>query len=96
MTTQAYEFRVDGRLTDQAREAFCDMRIEEAPTGAILYGDVIDESHLLGILAQCRLLGLVLVSAHRVSPREGQGRAGQVPNPRGAVTDLSAYRSRGR
>ena len=66
MTTNAYEFRVDGRLTDQAREAFCDMRIEELPAGATLYGDVIDESHLLGILAQCRTLGLVVVSAHRV------------------------------
>lgn len=96
MTTKAYEFRVDGRLTDQAREAFCDMRIEEGPTGATLYGDVIDESHLLGILAQCRLLGLTIVSAHRASPREGQGRAEQLPVPRDAVTDLSAYRSRGR
>jgi hypothetical protein len=67
MTTTTYEFRVDGRLTDQAREAFCDMRIEEMPSGATLYGDVIDESHLLGILAQCRTLGLVVVSAHRAS-----------------------------
>jgi hypothetical protein len=30
---------------------------------------VIDESHLLGIMVQCRALGLVLVSAHRVSTR---------------------------
>ena len=67
MTTDLYVFRVDGRLTDQAREAFCDMRIEEIPSGATLYGDVIDESHLLGIMAQCRTLGLVVVSAHRVS-----------------------------
>jgi hypothetical protein len=64
MTTK-YEFRVDGRLTDQAREAFCDMRIEEVSSGAILCGDVIDESHLLGIMAQCRTLGLVVVSAQR-------------------------------
>ena len=67
MATKVYEFRVDGRLTDQAREAFCDMRIEEVPAGATLYGDVIDESHLLGIMAQCRTLGLVVVSAHRVT-----------------------------
>jgi hypothetical protein len=95
MTTMPYEFRVDGRLTDQAREAFCDMRIEEAPAGVTLYGDVIDESHLLGILAQCRTLGLVVVSAHRVVPRQ-QGRAGQSPGSRNTVTDLSTYRSRGR
>ncbi len=61
-----YEFRVDGRLTDQAREAFCDMRIDESPTGATLSGEIIDESHLLGILAQCRTLGLVVVSAQRI------------------------------
>jgi hypothetical protein len=63
-TTKPYEFRVDGRLTDQAREAFCDMRIEESAAGATLYGEVIDESHLLGIVAQCRTLGLVVISAH--------------------------------
>ena len=61
-----YEFRVDGRLTDQAREAFCDMRIDESPTGATLSGEIIDESHLLGIVAQCRMLGLVVVSAQRI------------------------------
>ena len=72
MTTTFYEFRVDGRLSDQAREAFCDMRIEELPAGATLCCEVIDESHLLGIMAQCRTLGLVVVSAHRVpSPRSG-------------------------
>ena len=66
MMTSQYEFQVDGRLTEQAREAFCDMRIEERPDGASLYGEVIDESHLLGIMAQCRTLGLVVVSAHRI------------------------------
>ncbi|WP_209305150.1 hypothetical protein [Blastococcus sp. CT_GayMR20] len=94
--TTAYEFRMDGRLTEQAREAFCDMRIEEEPAGVTLYGDVIDESHLLGILAQCRMLGLVVVSAHRVLPRADHGRAGSLPHPRDTVTDLSTYRSRRR
>jgi hypothetical protein len=64
---RSYEFRVDGRLTDQAREAFCDMRIEELPAGARLYGEVIDEAHLMGIMAQCRTLGLVVVSANRIA-----------------------------
>jgi hypothetical protein len=65
--TRPYEFLLDGRLTDQAREAFCDMRIEEGPAGVRLYGEVIDEAHLMGILAQCRTLGLVVVSANRIS-----------------------------
>jgi hypothetical protein len=66
MPTGRYEVRVDGRLTAHAREAFCDMRMTEHATGATLCGDVVDESHLLGILAQCRTLGLVVVSARRV------------------------------
>ncbi len=66
MTTKMYEFRVDGQLSEQAREAFCDMRIEEDSAGATLFCDVIDESHLLGIMAQIRTLGLVVVSAHRI------------------------------
>jgi len=65
--TSLYQFRVDGPVTDQAREAFCDMTIDELPAGATLSGEVIDESHLLGIMAQCRTLGLVIVSAHRVA-----------------------------
>ena len=67
MMATPYEFRVDGRLTDQAREAFCDMRIEELPAGARLYGQVIDESQPLGIMAQCRTLGLGVVCAKRGS-----------------------------
>jgi hypothetical protein len=66
MTTEVYAFRVDGQLSDQAREVLCDMRIEEVSAGARLYCDVIDECHLLGILAQFRTLGLTVVSAHRV------------------------------
>jgi hypothetical protein len=67
MATKAYAFRVDGRLSDQAWETLCDMRIEEHLGGATLYSEVIDESHLLGIMAQLRVLGLVVVSAHRLS-----------------------------
>jgi hypothetical protein len=61
-----YEFRVDGRLSEQVREAFCDMRVEELPTGARLSGEVTDESHLMGILAQLDALDLVVVSARRL------------------------------
>ena len=62
-----YEFQVDGWITDAAREAFCDMSIDELPDGALMYGDVTDESHLLGIIAQFRSLGLIVVSARRVA-----------------------------
>jgi hypothetical protein len=71
MGPSTYEFRVDGRLTDQAREAFCDMDIEEIPEGATFSGEVIDESHLLGIMAQCRTLGLIVVSARPIAGARG-------------------------
>jgi len=74
MVPTLYESRVEGRLTDQAREAFCDMRIEEIPEGATFSGTVIDllrhgdrRVAPAGIMAQCRMLGLVVVSARRVA-----------------------------
>ena len=82
MMTSLYEFRLDGHLTAEAREAFCDMCIEDGPAGATVRGEVIDESHLLGILAQCRTLGLSIVSAQRlpVSPHDpGPGRTTHSP-----------------
>ncbi|GAA4924383.1 hypothetical protein EV188_105280 [Actinomycetospora succinea] len=64
MTDRFYEFRVDGSLPAQAREAFCDMEVREIRPGAVLRGAVIDDAHLHGILEQLRLLGLTVVSAH--------------------------------
>jgi hypothetical protein len=44
------------------------MCIQEYPAGVHLHGDVMDEAHLLGILAQFHALDLVVVSAQRASP----------------------------
>jgi hypothetical protein len=57
-----YEFRVDGVLSDEARSTFTDMRIVELPPQTLMDGEVIDESHLHGILAQLAALGLTVVS----------------------------------
>ena len=54
MGTRRYEFRVDGRLSEEARTAFVDMRITEAPPQTIIDGEVLDESHLHGIIVQLR------------------------------------------
>lgn len=62
MTTRRYEFRVDGRLSDEARAAFLDMRVSEAPPQTVLDGEVLDESHLHGIIAQFQVLGITVVS----------------------------------
>ena len=66
MGTTRYEFRVDGRLTEEARTAFVGMRISEAPPQTIIDGEVLDESHLHGIIVQLQVLGITVVSVHPV------------------------------
>ena len=58
-----YEFRVDGVLSDEARAVFADMRITELPRQTLIDGEVMDESHLRGVIAQLSALGLNLISA---------------------------------
>jgi hypothetical protein len=62
MGTRRYEFRVDGRLSEEARAAFVDMRITEAPPQTVIDGEVLDESHLHGIIVQLQVLGITVVS----------------------------------
>lgn len=57
-----YEFRVDGVLSEEARVALGDMRITELPPQTVIDGEVLDDSHLHGIIAQLDALGLTLVS----------------------------------
>ena len=65
MTTH-YEFRVDGRLAEEARGAFAGMRITEMPPQTVIDGEVLDESHLHGIIVQLQALGITVVSVHPV------------------------------
>jgi hypothetical protein len=57
-----YEFRIDGVLSDESRDVFPDMRVVELPPQTLMEGEVIDESHLHGILAQLVALGVTVVS----------------------------------
>lgn len=66
MTAMKYEFRVDGVLPGEVRAAFVDMRITQAPVQTVIDGEVMDESHLLGIIAQLQALGIDVVSVHPV------------------------------
>jgi len=66
MAARRYEFRVEGTLSEDARDAFVDMRITEVPLQTVLDGEVLDESHLQGIIAQLQALGITVVSVHPV------------------------------
>jgi hypothetical protein len=85
MTSTMYEFRVDGRLPEHSREAFCGMFVEEIPPGVLLRGAVMDEPHLLGIIDQLRLLGLSLVSVRPMArARHAAERPTGMASPTGA------------
>ncbi|HEY0815498.1 MAG TPA: hypothetical protein VGE11_19690 [Pseudonocardia sp.] len=66
MGATRYEFRVEGVLSDDARTAFAGMCVTEALPQTVIDGDVLDESHLHGIIAQLQSLGFTLVSAQPV------------------------------
>jgi hypothetical protein len=58
-----YEFRVEPAVPAAAHDVFCDMALEDTPTGTVLRGDVVDDAHLHGVLAQLRAFELTVVSA---------------------------------
>lgn len=66
MTTRRYEFRVAGLLSTRVQGAFPDMTVLHAPPQTIILGEVLDESHLHGVLAQIQNLGLHVVSVQEV------------------------------
>jgi hypothetical protein len=70
-----YEFRGSGLLSERTRAAFPDMSVVAAPPETIILGDVLDESHLHGVLALIQNLGLHVVSVHQIPavPRAGAG-----------------------
>lgn len=66
MAVMRFEFRVDGRMSQADRDGFTDMRIREAPLQTVLEGEVVDESHLYGIIAQLEALGIIVVSMRQI------------------------------
>jgi hypothetical protein len=71
-----YEIRVDGILSDDDRADFTGMRIIELPPQTLIDGEVVDESHLHGIIAQLDALGLSVVSV-MPGPEESSSPSGR-------------------
>lgn len=75
-----YEFRVSGRLSDQARRAvgdFGELHVVESPPETLLYCVGADESRLHGVLVLLEQLGLHVVSVARAqTPRRSRGQPG--------------------
>ncbi|MGW1160122.1 hypothetical protein ACWD5Q_34440 [Streptomyces sp. NPDC002513] len=61
-----YEIRVDGRLPRALSEAFPAMDSCVVSGQTVLFGQVIDEAQLYGLLARCQSLGLRVVEMRRL------------------------------
>jgi hypothetical protein len=66
VTSQRYEFRVAGLLSERTRGAFPDMTVVDAPPETVILGEVVDESHLHGVLSLIQDLGLRIVAVNQV------------------------------
>ena len=53
-------------MAERTRDAFPDMTVVDAPAETIILGEVVDESHLHGVLALIQDLGLRVVSINEV------------------------------
>ncbi|CAM5658140.1 hypothetical protein GCM10010261_62310 [Streptomyces pilosus] len=67
-----YEFRVHGPGPASAAEVFPEMEAATLGEDTVLYGAVIDEAHLFGLLARFRVLGVLVTEMRQVpSPIDG-------------------------
>jgi hypothetical protein len=61
-----YEVRVNGRLSERARSAFCTMDVRPVPPQTIMFGELSGPSELRDLLALCSAMGLQVVSLQRL------------------------------
>lgn len=65
MPRRRYEFRITGKLSEGARDAFPGMSVAEVPAETVITGDVDDDGDIQEILTVIQSLGLQLVSVRR-------------------------------
>jgi hypothetical protein len=53
-----YEIRVDGHLSDALKAAFPELDHVVMSGQTVLFGQVVDEAQLFGLLTRCQSLGL--------------------------------------
>lgn len=65
-TPHVYEIRIAGHLGSSLSRTFEGLAARHANGDTILYGNLVDQAALYGILMQLRDLGLELISINRV------------------------------
>jgi hypothetical protein len=66
MDRARYEVRVNGRLSERARGAFCTMAVRPVPAQTIMFGELSEPAELRDLLALCNAMGLQVVSLQRL------------------------------
>ncbi|MFF8832502.1 hypothetical protein [Streptomyces sp. NPDC015131] len=61
-----YEIRVEGHLSEALTGAFPELRHVVMSGQTVLYGPVVDEAQLYGLLARCQSLGLRVLEMRQV------------------------------
>ncbi|AYN38287.1 hypothetical protein D9753_04385 [Streptomyces dangxiongensis] len=61
-----YEIRVDGHMSETLAQAFPELERVLMSGQTVLFGHVIDEAHLYGLLNRCRSLGLRVVEMRQL------------------------------
>jgi hypothetical protein len=61
-----YRITIRGRLSQRFAGAFEDMTLETDSGVTILFGDIMDQAHLYGVLDRIRDFGLELLSVEEV------------------------------
>lgn len=61
-----YEIRVDGHMSETLVSAFPELEHVVISGQTVLYGPVVDEAHLYGLLARFQSLGLHVVELRRL------------------------------
>ncbi|MBX9359847.1 hypothetical protein ACF09Y_35120 [Streptomyces massasporeus] len=61
-----YEIRVEGHLSETLAKAFPELGHVVMAGQTILFGPVVDDAHLFGLLARCQSLGLRVVEMRPV------------------------------
>lgn len=66
MSAERYELRIEGRVSEDVSQDFSGFEVREAPPETLMYGEVVDDAHLHGILARLQDLGLRVTSFRTV------------------------------
>jgi hypothetical protein len=77
-------------MSERVQQAFCDfgeLRVVHTPPETIIYGPVVDESQLHGVLALLQTLGLHVVAVHRMPETGGVPKTGGVTTASGSLPD---------